>query len=197
MGLIQETDYGTPAARSARQVTLTIDGKPVTAPEGTVLNCVHPAAVNGLSGEVAACITKVVADACVIIPTVSSDRVTPHTEGFCAVVWHLLVSHPALQRGGGRFAHFADHANRVLIHRIFSAVDFLAVSILDVGGWRHQECFVVFGLGLLLPEIDHAAGFGFANVSTVNARQARRSGRRLHPGPGPAGLAEALTGWAG
>jgi D-sedoheptulose 7-phosphate isomerase len=42
--------------------------------------------------------TKVVADACVIIPTVSSDRVTPHTEGFCAVVWHLLVSHPRLQR---------------------------------------------------------------------------------------------------
>src|ERR1700729_3790457 len=42
--------------------------------------------------------TKVVADACVIIPTVSSDRVTPHTEGFCAVVWHLLVSHPALAK---------------------------------------------------------------------------------------------------
>ena len=42
--------------------------------------------------------TKVVADACVIIPTVAADRVTPHTEGFCAVVWHLLVSHPRLQR---------------------------------------------------------------------------------------------------
>ena len=35
--------------------------------------------------------TKQVADACVVIPTVSADRVTPHTEGFCAVVWHLLV----------------------------------------------------------------------------------------------------------
>src|ERR1700678_3723231 len=42
--------------------------------------------------------TKVVADACVIIPTVSTDRVTPHTEGFCAVVWHLLVRHPALAK---------------------------------------------------------------------------------------------------
>jgi len=42
--------------------------------------------------------TKQVADACVIIPTVASEHVTPHTEGFCAVVWHLLVSHPALQR---------------------------------------------------------------------------------------------------
>jgi D-sedoheptulose 7-phosphate isomerase len=42
--------------------------------------------------------TKQVADACVVIPTVAADRVTPHTEGFCAVIWHLLVSHPHLQR---------------------------------------------------------------------------------------------------
>ncbi|MDZ4796632.1 MAG: SIS domain-containing protein [Bryobacteraceae bacterium] len=37
------------------------------------------------------------ADACVVIPPVYADRVTPHTEGLCAVVWHLLVSHPALK----------------------------------------------------------------------------------------------------
>jgi D-sedoheptulose 7-phosphate isomerase len=42
--------------------------------------------------------TKQVADACVVIPTVAAERVTPHTEGFCAVVWHLLVSHPALAK---------------------------------------------------------------------------------------------------
>lgn len=41
--------------------------------------------------------TKTVADECVLIPVVSPDRVTPHTEGLCAVVWHLLVSHPALK----------------------------------------------------------------------------------------------------
>lgn len=41
--------------------------------------------------------TAKMADACVVIPTVSDERVTPHTEGLCAVVWHLLVSHPALQ----------------------------------------------------------------------------------------------------
>jgi D-sedoheptulose 7-phosphate isomerase len=41
--------------------------------------------------------TAKMADACVVIPTVSAERVTPHTEGLCAVVWHLLVSHPALQ----------------------------------------------------------------------------------------------------
>lgn len=41
--------------------------------------------------------THQVADACCIIPTVDSDMVTPHTEGFQAVVWHCLVSHPALK----------------------------------------------------------------------------------------------------
>jgi len=38
-----------------------------------------------------------VADACVIIPTVNPDMVTPHTESFQALVWHLLVSDPRLQ----------------------------------------------------------------------------------------------------
>lgn len=41
--------------------------------------------------------TKRTADACVLVPVVHDARVTPHTEGFAAVVWHLLVSHPALQ----------------------------------------------------------------------------------------------------
>jgi D-sedoheptulose 7-phosphate isomerase len=41
--------------------------------------------------------TAHVADACVIIPTVNPDNVTPHTEAFQAVVWHLLVSHPQLK----------------------------------------------------------------------------------------------------
>jgi D-sedoheptulose 7-phosphate isomerase len=41
--------------------------------------------------------TAQVADACVILPTVNPKHVTPHTEGFQAVVWHLLVSHPDLQ----------------------------------------------------------------------------------------------------
>ena len=41
--------------------------------------------------------TAQVADACVIVPTVNPENVTPHTEAFQAVVWHLLVSHPALK----------------------------------------------------------------------------------------------------
>ena len=44
--------------------------------------------------------TARVADECIIIPPVVGERVTPHTEGLCAVVWHLLVSHPALRRRG-------------------------------------------------------------------------------------------------
>lgn len=41
--------------------------------------------------------TAKVADACVIIPTVNPDNVTPHSEAFQAVIWHLLVSHPKLK----------------------------------------------------------------------------------------------------
>jgi D-sedoheptulose 7-phosphate isomerase len=41
--------------------------------------------------------TAQVADACVVVPTVNPDAVTPHSEAFQAVVWHLLVSHPTLK----------------------------------------------------------------------------------------------------
>jgi D-sedoheptulose 7-phosphate isomerase len=40
--------------------------------------------------------TRQVADACVVVPTVNPETVTPHTEAFQAVVWHGLVSHPRL-----------------------------------------------------------------------------------------------------
>jgi D-sedoheptulose 7-phosphate isomerase len=41
--------------------------------------------------------TASVADACVIVPTVNPETVTPHSEAFQAVIWHLLVSHPRLR----------------------------------------------------------------------------------------------------
>jgi len=41
--------------------------------------------------------TAKVGDAVAIIPIVNSGSITPHTEAFQAVVWHLLVTHPALQ----------------------------------------------------------------------------------------------------
>jgi D-sedoheptulose 7-phosphate isomerase len=42
--------------------------------------------------------TAKVADACVIIPVVNDQHVTPHSEAFQAVVWHLIVTHPKLKR---------------------------------------------------------------------------------------------------
>ena len=41
--------------------------------------------------------TKKTGDAVVVIPVVNQSRITPLTEGFQAVVWHLIVSHPNLQ----------------------------------------------------------------------------------------------------
>jgi D-sedoheptulose 7-phosphate isomerase len=41
--------------------------------------------------------TAQVADACVLIPVVNSSTITPHTESFQAMIWHLLVSHPKLK----------------------------------------------------------------------------------------------------
>jgi D-sedoheptulose 7-phosphate isomerase len=41
--------------------------------------------------------TAQVADACVIVPTVNPDHITPHTESFHSVIGHLLVTHPKLK----------------------------------------------------------------------------------------------------
>lgn len=47
--------------------------------------------------------TASVADACVVVPTVNPEAVTPHTESFQAVVWHLLVSDPRLQMASNKW----------------------------------------------------------------------------------------------
>ena len=41
--------------------------------------------------------TAKVSDACIVIPTVNSETITPHSEAFQSVIWHLLVSHPKLK----------------------------------------------------------------------------------------------------
>ena len=41
--------------------------------------------------------TAQVADVCCIVPTVNLETITPHSEAFQAVIWHLLVSHPKLK----------------------------------------------------------------------------------------------------
>jgi D-sedoheptulose 7-phosphate isomerase len=57
------------------------------------------AAIVGRDGGYAA----QVADACVIVPTVNPNHVTPHSEAFQSVVWHLLVSHPLLKQSETRW----------------------------------------------------------------------------------------------
>lgn len=51
--------------------------------------------------------TARVADVCVLIPTVHSDRITPHSEAFQAIVWHLLVSHPLVQEKATKWESIA------------------------------------------------------------------------------------------
>lgn len=47
--------------------------------------------------------TRRAADECIVVPVVHDGRVTPHTEGICAVLWHLLVSHPVLVRSAPKW----------------------------------------------------------------------------------------------
>lgn len=51
--------------------------------------------------------TKRCADACVLIPTVNKDHITPLTEGFQGVVWHLLVTHPGLKANATKWESVA------------------------------------------------------------------------------------------
>jgi D-sedoheptulose 7-phosphate isomerase len=54
--------------------------------------------------------TKQVADACVLVPTVNPIHTTPHAEAFQAIVWHLLVSHPALKAHETKWESVASEA---------------------------------------------------------------------------------------
>jgi D-sedoheptulose 7-phosphate isomerase len=56
--------------------------------------------------------TATVADACVLIPTVNPAHITPHTEAFQAVVWHLLVSHPAVKMQATKWESMAAAEKR-------------------------------------------------------------------------------------
>jgi len=57
--------------------------------------------------------TARVADACVVIPVANPTRITPHAEAFQAVVWHLLVSHPALRAANTKWESVtASEGNR-------------------------------------------------------------------------------------
>ncbi|HUY05700.1 MAG TPA: SIS domain-containing protein [Acidimicrobiales bacterium] len=48
------------------------------------------------------------ADACVVIPPLYREHVTPHTEGLAAVIWHLFVTHPLLAKTATRWESIGD-----------------------------------------------------------------------------------------
>jgi D-sedoheptulose 7-phosphate isomerase len=58
----------------------------------------HIFGIVGRVSELNGGFTRQMAEECILIPALAPDRITPHTEGLCAVLWHLLVSHPVLQR---------------------------------------------------------------------------------------------------
>lgn len=64
------------------------------------------ATVTGIVGRDGGYTAKI-ADACVVIPTVDAQLITPIVEGLAAVVWHLLVSHPALSMSKGHWEQIA------------------------------------------------------------------------------------------
>lgn len=94
---------------SARDAVLILSVGGGSPERGTSLNIVRAietaqrarAAVFGIVGRDGGA-TRDAAAASVLIPPLFADRVTPHTEGLCAVIWHLLVSHPLLRRGGAK-----------------------------------------------------------------------------------------------
>jgi D-sedoheptulose 7-phosphate isomerase len=53
-----------------------------------------------------------VSDACILIPTVNPAHVTPHTEAFQAIVWHLLVSHPVVKVEETKWESTANQGER-------------------------------------------------------------------------------------
>ena len=54
--------------------------------------------------------TAKVADACCVVPTVDPEMITPHSEAFQSVIWHLLVSHPNLKAQETKWESAEPHA---------------------------------------------------------------------------------------
>ena len=54
------------------------------------------ASITGIVGKKGGYVTKA-SDSVLIIPNVNNDHITPHSESFQAIIWHLLVSHPKLK----------------------------------------------------------------------------------------------------
>ena len=51
------------------------------------------------------------ANECIVIPTINDKHITPHTEGFQALVWHLIVSHPKLKKNNTKWESLKNKIN--------------------------------------------------------------------------------------
>ncbi len=79
--------------------------------------------------------TALAADACIIISPLYDGRITPHTEGLCAILWHLLVTHPALMKTATRWETIREWAPSADDHPTCEVSgELLAVSEASVGG---------------------------------------------------------------
>jgi len=58
--------------------------------------------------------TAQVSDACVLIPVINPETITPHTESFQALIWHLLVSHPKLKAAEMKWESIASATEQSL-----------------------------------------------------------------------------------
>ena len=56
--------------------------------------------------------TAKVADVCLVIPAVNSETITPHSESFQSIVWHLLVSHPKLKKNQTKWESIIEHKTK-------------------------------------------------------------------------------------
>jgi len=97
--------------------------------------------------------TAKVADVCILIPTVNPDHITPHAEAFQAVVWHLLVSHPAVKQQATKWESTAP-----VLHRARAAVFLDRDGVINRAVVRDGKPFPPSGIDdlELLPEVASA-----------------------------------------
>jgi D-sedoheptulose 7-phosphate isomerase len=132
--------------------------------------------------------TAKVADVCILIPTVNPDHITPHTEAFQAVVWHLLVSHPAVKQQQTKWESTGAPASPQLRRAVFLDRD----GVINRAVVRDGKPFPPSGMHEfeLLPEVESSLqalkAHGFALFVITNqpdvtrGTQTREAVEKIH-----------------
>ena len=76
-----------------QNISFSIEGKPIFENASAIIPTGHKIGIVGRNGGA----TAQFADACVVVPTVNTRLITPLSESFQAIIWHLIVSHPDIQ----------------------------------------------------------------------------------------------------